>query len=266
MAEHQDEGSGHAVLPNRTRRHMRRLIVTSLAVATLAATALPAGAGITNSDECKAALAANPTQAREDAAVWERSGGGVPARLCSAAALAALGAHATAAQMLTAVAENPNRAMSTHLRAQVLADAADQWLAAEKPGLAREVLAQADQLAPADPARLVLAARAAAAEADWPAAETALRAALATTPDDALAHALLAAALRNQDDPQGALAEADRAAALAPDLPEALFEQGAAHAEAGDPKGAATAWLGLIDQHPDSSLAGLARLNLQRLP
>lgn len=264
MAEHQDEGSGHAVLPNRTRRDMRRLIATPLLIVALLPG--PATAAIGNTDECKAALAADPGKAREDAAVWEREGGGVPARLCSAAALAALGAHATAAQMLTAVAENPNRAMSTTLRAAVLGDAADQWLAAGEPHLARAVLAQADALTPPDAPRQVLAARAAAAEADWPAAETALRAALVTAPDDALAHALLAAALRNQGDPAAALPEADRAAALAPDLPEALFEQGAARAETGDTTGAAAAWLALIDRHPASGLAGPARRNLQRLP
>jgi len=242
---------------------MRRLIAAALLAAALPG---PAVAAITNTDECKAALAADPGRAREDAATWERQGGGVPARLCSAAALAALGAHATAAQMLTAVAENPSRAMSTSLRAATLADAADQWLAAGEPHLARTVLDQSDALTPPDPRRQVLAARAAAAESDWPAAETALRAALATISDDALAHALLAAALRNQGDAAAALPEAERAAVLDPDLPEALFEQGAARAETGDSTGAAAAWLALIDRHPDSSLAGPARRNLQRLP
>ena len=54
------------------------------------------------------------------------------------------------------------------------------------------------------------------------------------SPDDALAHALLAAALRNAGDPAAALAEAERARALDPDLPEALFETGAALAETGE--------------------------------
>lgn len=242
---------------------MRRLIAAALFATTLP---WPAAAAITNTDECKAALAGDPATAREDAAVWERNGGGVPARLCSAAALAALGAHATAAQMLTGIAESPNRAMSTSLRVQVLVDAADQWLAAGKPGIAREALGRADKLALPDARRLVLTARVAAAEADWPTAETALRAALTTAPDDAATHALLAAALRNQGDATAALPEADRAAALAPDLPEALFELGAARAEIGDSRGAAKAWLTLIEKHQDSSLAGLARLNLQRLP
>lgn len=242
---------------------MRRLICAALLVAALPQLAL---AEISDTDACKAAVAADPAKAREDAAVWTRSGGGVPARLCEASALAALGAHATAAQMLTAVAENPNRAMSVGLRATVFADAADQWLAAGQPDLARAALAQADRITPADPARLLLAARSDAAAQDWPQAEATLRSLLAASPGNPLAHALLAAALRNQDKPEAALAEADQARALAPDLAEAQFEQGAARAETGDTKGAAEAWLALIEAHPENSLAALARLNLQRLP
>lgn len=242
---------------------MRRLTCAALLVATLPQLA---AAEIADTDACKSAVIADPAKAREDAAVWARSGGGVPARLCEASALAALGAHATAAQMLTAVAQNPNRAMSVGLRAAVYADAADQWLAAGQPDVAVAALAQADRITPADPARLLLHARADAALQDWPQAQAALQSLLAARPDDALAHALLAAALRNQDKPEAALAEADRARALAPDLAEAQFEQGAARAEIGDTKGAAEAWLALIEAHPENSLAGLARLNLQRLP
>lgn len=241
---------------------MRRLTCAALLVAGIPGIA---AAEIGNSDDCRAALVADPARAREDAAVWERTGGGVPARLCSAAALAALGAHATAAQMLTSVAENPNRAMSPGLRATVLADAASQWLAAGKPGIARDALARADRITPPDAPRHLLVARAAAAQTDWPAAETSLRAALETG-DDPLVRALLAAALRNQGQGEAALAEADRARVLSPDLPEAQFEQGAARAVTGDPEGASEAWFALIAASPDSGLAALARVNLQRLP
>ncbi len=233
----------------------------------LAALAAAPGARgeIRSADDCAAAVAADPAAAREDAAAWQRLGGGVPARLCEASALAALGAHATAAQLLTALAENPNRAISADLRATVLTDGARQWLAARHPDLARQALAQADRLTAADPDRQVLLARAAAAEADWPAARSALQAALAAQPDNALAHALLAATLRNQGDPAAALAEAEQASRLDPDLPEALFETAAALAETGQPERAAELWLQLIDLHPDSDLAALARANLQRL-
>ncbi|MFO1208263.1 MAG: hypothetical protein U1E40_03475 [Amaricoccus sp.] len=224
-----------------------------------------ASAEIRSPDECTAAVAADPAAAREDAAVWLRLGGGVPARLCEASALAAMGAHQTAAELLSAVGTNPNRAMPADARAVILADAARQWLAADRPDVARQALADADKLTDPDSDRRLLLARAAAAEGDWPAARTALEAEIAAAPDDALAHALLAATLRNQDDTAGALAEARRALALAPDLPEALFESGAASAESGDKAAAARAWLHLLEVAPQSDLAPLARANLQRL-
>ncbi len=235
-----------------------------LLLAALAA-APAARAEIRSAEACRAAVASNPAAAREEAAIWSRLGGGVPARLCEASALAAMGAHASAAELLTAMAANPNRAMSAGLRAIVLADGAREWLAAGRPDLARAALAEADKITDPDPDRQLLLARAAAAEADWPTARTTLEALLAAKPDDALAHALLAATLRHQHDPAAALAEAERARALDPDLPEALFETGAALAETGKPEAAATVWLELIDHHPDNALAPLARANLQRL-
>jgi tetratricopeptide (TPR) repeat protein len=236
MAEHQ----------HRPRHRMSRLL------ALLLLAAAPAAAEIRSADACAAAVDADPAAAREQAAVWQRLGGGVPARLCEAEALAALGAHATAARLLTGLATNPNRAMSASLRATVLADAGRQWLAAGRPDLAREALAEADRITTPSRDRRLLAARAAAAEADWPAAEAALR-------------ALLEAALRNAGDSQAALAEAEAAHRLDPGLPEALFETGAALAETGQPDRAAEVWLELISADPESELAALARANIQRL-
>jgi tetratricopeptide (TPR) repeat protein len=238
---------------------MRTLIVLALLLAPAAR------AEIRSAEDCAAAVAADPAAAREDAALWQRLGGGVPARLCEAEALSALGAHATAARLLTGLADNPSRAIGAPLRAVTLGDAAREWLAAGRPDLARAALAQADRLTPADPGRLILRARAEAAESDWPAARTTLEAAVAVAPDDALAHALLAAALRNQGDPAAALTQAERARALDPGLPEALFETAAALAETGAPDRAAPLWLDLIRRDPDGPLAALARRNLQRL-
>ncbi|HRO12914.1 hypothetical protein [Amaricoccus sp.] len=239
---------------------MRRLFLIALLAAP------PAQAvEVRTPEACNAAIAADPEAAREAAAVWQRMGGGVPARLCEAAALAALGAHGTAARLLTSLATNPNRAVSPGLRAVILADGARQWLEAGRADLARAALAEADKITVPDADRRILAARAAAAEEDWPAAEGELRAAIAERPDDALAHALLAATLRNAGDPAAALAEAERAGALEPDLPEALFETGAALAETGETARAAQVWLKLIAAHPESSLAAAARSNLQRL-
>jgi tetratricopeptide (TPR) repeat protein len=238
---------------------MRTLIVLALLLAPAAR------AEIRSAEDCAAAVAADPAAAREDAALWQRLGGGVPARLCEAEALSALGAHATAARLLTGLADNRNRAIDARLRAETFADAAQEWLAAGRPDLARAALAQADRLTPADPGRLILRARAEAAESDWPTAQATLEAAVAAAPDDALAHALLAAALRNQGDATAALTQAERARDLDPWLPEAIFEAAAALAETGAPDRAAPLWLDLIRRDPDSPLATLARRNLQRL-
>jgi tetratricopeptide (TPR) repeat protein len=227
--------------------------------------AVAARAEIRSVDACAAAIAADPARAREEAAAWERMGGGTAASLCEADALAATGAHATAAALLTNLAQDPNRAIPADARAVILADAATQWLAAEKPGLASETLAAADRLAPPDSRRLLLSARAAAALGEWPAARTTLETIVAREPGNALARALLAAALRHQGDPEAALGEARSALALAPDLPEAQFETAAALAETGDARGAAELWLRLIREHPDDLLAGAARVNLRRI-
>ncbi len=75
----------------------------------------------------------------------------------------------------------------------------------------------------------------------------------------------MAAALRRQGRPEAALAEAERATALAPHLPEAMFETGAALAETGQKAAAEKAWMALIAAYPNSALAGSARASLDRL-
>ena len=75
----------------------------------------------------------------------------------------------------------------------------------------------------------------------------------------------MAAVLRHQGDAAAALAQAEKAAALDPALPEAMFETGAAKAETGDRDGAIAAWLKLIDAHPGTDLATLAQANIQTL-
>ena len=89
MPERQKRRAGHAASARRRSRDAPRPLVLAALLA-----APGARAEIRSADECAAAVAADPAAAREDAAVWLRMGGGVPARLCEASALAALGAHA----------------------------------------------------------------------------------------------------------------------------------------------------------------------------
>lgn len=242
---------------------MRRLFLIAALLAPAAAAAQPME--ITSAQDCGPAVAADPAAAREQAAIWYRLGGGTTARLCEAEALIALGADATAAQLLTGVAQNTNRSMSVDLRASVFEDAARLWLRTGRADLARAALISADRVTPASPQRLIQRARAEAAEADWTAAEASLDAALAVEPDNALALALHAATLRHSGDAEAALAQANHARALDPDLPEAMFETAAALAVTGQRAEADQLWLRIIEQQPGSQLAALARRNLQNV-
>lgn len=240
------------------------LVAVLAAGLTLTARAVPA-ADIGSAEDCQRAIDTDASTAREAAAVWARSGGGVPARLCEAAALEAMGATASAARILTALASNPNRAMDRDLRLVTLADGARLWLAAGAPDEAGAALDAADQLGPPTPERRLLRARVAAARSDWPAALAALDPVLEADPADGAARALRAAALRLSGDAAAAEVEADRARADAPDSPEALFEAAAARVELGDRTEAARLWLDLIARFPESSLVAVARRNLQSL-
>lgn len=227
--------------------------------------ARPSDAGIGSAEQCQTEIIRDASTAREKAALWYRLGGGVEARFCEAAALDAMGADASAARILTALAQNPNRAMDMGLRATTYEDAARLWLGLDRPDLAREALLSANRLTDPTSGRWISLARAEAGLEDWAAARSSLDKALEHAPDDATARALRAATLRHLGDTGGALTEARRALALAPDLPEALFEQAAALAIEGDTAEAARSWMRLIEQHPRSDLAGAARRNLQRL-
>lgn len=212
---------------------------------------------------CEAAIAADPATAREQAALWNRLGGGAEAEVCEAAALEALQAYGSAAGILTRLAENRRRLLAPALRLSIYEDAARLWLADERPDLALAILANLDTLAPPiTPGRLKLRARAQAAEGDYAAAAATL---LAADPADAEARTLRAAALRLGGDPAAAAAAARDALALAPDDPAALFEAGAAAAESGDAATARTFWMQLIRTHPDDPLATQARRNVAGL-
>lgn len=222
----------------------------------------PVLADIGSVAECEAAIASDPQLAREAAGQWARSGGGVPAKVCEAAALEALGAKATAARLLSSVAENPGRAMPRDLRVILFEDSAGLWLEEGQPALAIASLDRADQLAPAGPDRMRLRARAEADAGNWSGATAALDALIAARPGDAEAHALRAASLRREHQFTMALWSAQAALRISPQLPEALLEAGAAAAELEDLPGARDYWMKLIRLHPDHALASSARRNL----
>lgn len=228
------------------------------------------GAGMTHAEigsieECGAAISADPESARENAAVWYHSGGGLPARLCEAAALEEMGAYATAARLLTGMAENPNRAMDTELRSTLFADGARLWLDAGQPDLALAAWTRSLDLTPDQPVDGVLAARIHAANGDWGQTVTVLTEHVTAHPGDATALALLAAAERRNGNPAEALKAADAAMEAAPYSPIAMFELGAAQAEMGMFDEATETWDRFVTLHPEHDLADAARRNIDAI-
>jgi|GEM_PF-4849566 len=83
-------------------------------------------------ESCITAIEADPSRAREAAAVWHRLGGGADARTCEAFALEAMGARRVAAEMLTELAQDTNVALSFPERAILFDRATLQWQALEE--------------------------------------------------------------------------------------------------------------------------------------
>ncbi len=241
------------------------LVLRSIFLLFLLCGAGAASADITSAETCRSAIAENPETAREDAAFWYRTGGGVAARLCEASALEAMGATATAARILTGIAENPNRAMDAVLRATVFTDGARLWLDAGRPDLTLEALRQAETLLVPGPDTVILRARAEAALGDWPAALATIGPVIEKRPDDAGVQAFLAAALQETGKYKEARAAATRALEIDPDQPYGLLQLAEADAALGDVSAASDTLFRLIDLYPDGQLAAVARQRLQSL-
>ncbi|HEU0223747.1 MAG TPA: tetratricopeptide repeat protein [Paracoccaceae bacterium] len=226
---------------------------------------LPAGAEIRSMAECVAAIGTRPSVAREEAAQWATFGGGAEAKACEARALEALGAKTTAAVILTEVASDRGNGLPAATRAALLRDAGRLWLEEGQPAVAREALTRGLDIGPADPDALAMRGEASGRLGLWPDAVRDLTEALKLAPGRADILALRAAAKRKSRDPAGGLEDAEAALANLPHLEEALFEKGACLAVLGRIPEALDVWFRLIELHPESEMAELARRNIQQL-
>lgn len=230
----------------------------------LCATAAPAAAqDVRSYDDCLALVETAPDRAREEAARWERFGGGDAALHCEAMALAATGATAHAAEKLDELARHG--ALPDEARAEVLGQAAEMWRDAGATDAAQVSINQAVTLAPRNAALLELRALLAAADEDWNAALIDLNSALVLEPGNAQRLALRAAARRRLGDLAQARADAEAAVAADPKLSAGWFELGAAQAEMGEIEAAQGTWLEAIRLDPDGASGGMARMSLERL-
>lgn len=168
---------------------------------------------------CTAAIEANAEQAYETAMAWANEGHDLEPLRCAALALVQLGRHELAARRLeglAAVAEG----YDAGTRAGLLVQAGHAWLLAEDAAHARSAFTLAIAEIGADrnalPDVLIDRAIAYAEESDWRNAEEDLSRALDLRGDDALALRLRAMARLRQGALDLALADAQRAVALAP--------------------------------------------------
>lgn len=243
---------------------MRTLPALLAALALLAAPA--AAQAVRSAESCQALVETDPARAVEAAREWGRFGGGPSAAICEALALEAVGALTTAARRLETLArEAPAEAYEPKDRAALLELAAGFLLRDDAPEAALQAAEAGLALASSDPALLSRRAGALAALGRPQEAASDLNQVLAARPDDLTARLLRARLRREAGSHEGALADAQAAARLAPDSPRAWLEQGAAEAALGDRPAARESLLRAIALDREGPLGAEARAVLQRM-
>lgn len=234
----------------------RRLVIA----AACAAAPFAAPAQMSDYETCLNLATVDPEQTRADAIRWFQESGAHAARHCEAAALAEMGAHRTAALILQEIAQLYD--LPGEKRAELLTQAARQWLQADAPGAAMGAVDSGLGFHPTPTLYIERAALKAEAR-DYEGARDDLGRALTLDPENADAFALRAAAERRMGDANAALRDAERATGLNPISPLAWLEVGLAQQALGRKNDARQAWLRAIDVAPGSRAAALARGELQ---
>jgi tetratricopeptide (TPR) repeat protein len=178
---------------------------------------------------CIALVEIDPARAYEEGMAWSQENRRSEGWRCAAVALVDLGRPAEGARRLEALGSSPEHG-STGWRAEVLSQAGNAWLIAGNAPAARRALTDAITLmgddATALPDLLIDRAQAHAMAENWRLAEEDLNRALDLRGEDALAHRLRAVARMNQNAFALAVADAERAVALAPQDIDALLVLG----------------------------------------
>ncbi|HUD51569.1 hypothetical protein [Parvibaculum sp.] len=184
-------------------------------------------------------------KALDYARAWKSLGGGQAALHCEALALSSLGEADEAAARFQELADGMNAAPD-ETRAEVYAQAGTAWAVAGNLGKARAAYDEAIKRAPQEPALYLGRARVRALAKDWDGVRADAGEALAESPTLVDALTLRATALRNLGYPKAALADAERAAALAPHNLDALLERGRMRAATGNVAGARADWQDVV--------------------
>jgi tetratricopeptide (TPR) repeat protein len=213
---------------------------------------------------CLERIETDPPNAFEQAMGWRDQGGGNLARHCVAAALVGLGQPAVAADRLEELALTA-RTAPVAVRARLLSQSGQAWLAARQNDRAHAALTTALEVAPDLPDLYVdRAVTLAAARNYWEAIDD-LNKALDIQPRYGIARALRAAAYRYVDSLDLAMDDAEEAVRQAPGLPEAYLERGILRRLRGNVNGARADWLRVLVLEPDGDAGETARANIERL-
>lgn len=227
---------------------------------------------------CMAQVTAAPDVARDAARLWLEHEGGVPAKHCLGAALAALGRQAAGAAWMEEAADDLAQGrghqslgavITRPLIADIKAEAAALWMESGDYERARARLTEAIALQPGGAPELVnlLVVRSQAAAGlgryDW--AREDLTAALHMNPDHVQAYVLRATAARFLGEYDEAELDLARALARVPDQADALLERGIVRRLTGDDAGARADWTRITELYPYSDTAELALDNLELL-
>jgi len=219
---------------------------------------------LTTYKRCLERIETDPPNAFEQAMVWRDQGGGNLARHCVAAALVGLNQPAVAAERLEEIALTARNA-PTAVRARLLSQAGQAWLAAQQIERAHAALTTAIEGAPDLPDLYVdRAVTLAAARNYWEAIDD-LNKALDIQPRYGIALALRASAYRYVESLDLALEDAEAAVRAAPGLPEAYLERGILRRLRGDLNGARADWLRVLVLEPDGDAGDTARANIEKL-
>ncbi|MAS43722.1 MAG: hypothetical protein CML46_04005 [Rhodobacteraceae bacterium] len=219
-----------------------------------------AGADALDPDACLALVERDPQEAAEAARRWFRFGGGVPAAVCESLALEAMGALGAAALRLDLAAVSAGSAAAALHQA-----AAGFWLRDDQPEAALNSAEAGLAMEPGAALLLRDKAEALAALGRGAEALAPLDAVLEKAPQDVSALLLRARLRREAGEPEAALTDAETAARLAPEAPDAWLEAGAAQAALGRKPEAREALLKAVDLDRDGPVGEEARLTLQQM-
>ncbi|MGE4219384.1 MAG: hypothetical protein AB7G39_08045 [Alphaproteobacteria bacterium] len=218
---------------------------------------------------CMRRARVDPMQAFESAQIWQGQGGGYPARHCEAVALLGLGHFEDAAIRLQALAADLPGDAPPAQRAELLAQAGQAWMRADRMAAAEKAQTAALDLLAGQPRaaveiRIDRAMLRALGGRYAPAVED-LEAALAASPDNVAALTMRASGLRHLGRTAEAMADLNHALRLDSVNPEALLERGILKHQAGDLAGARADWLRLIQQSEGTPAADAAQRNLEAM-